>query len=89
MDDKRYRQLKLMVDIVDHPLFQELIDKVKADISRETFETDPDNRERREVLYFEHHLVDRMVRRLTSFANEARKLDHAVRERLGVTDAAG
>ena len=70
MDDIELANLKLIRDIVDNRLFNEMVSAMKRAIADKMLETEQE--EARDRLYSEAKALDRLVGELTSLANKYR-----------------
>ena len=69
MDDLFYRRCKEIKAMLDHPLFQSAVNEVQEDIKNAILDTKPEEKEVREDLYYESKGFDRLLGRLTIYAN--------------------
>ena len=60
MDDLRYRRLESLYKLVSSPLYQEIMDELSVSIMKEIVATSPNEAVRREQLYVEYHLVEKL-----------------------------
>lgn len=70
MDDIELANLKLIKDIVDNRLFDNMVSNMKRAIADKMLETEKE--EDRDRLYSEAKALDRLVGELTSLANKYR-----------------
>lgn len=75
MDDIELANLKLIRDIVDNPLFNDMVSNMKRAIADKMLETEKE--EARDRLYSEAKALDRLVGELTSLANKYRMVVNA------------
>lgn len=71
MDEKRYNRCLVLRELMKSPLFEEAVQAVKDDISRETMATKRDEYRKREDLFNEYQGLDRLVGKLNEIAAEA------------------
>ncbi len=75
MDDIELANLKLIRDIVDNRLFNDMVSNMKRAIADKMLETETE--EARDRLYSEAKALDRLVGELTSLANKYRMVVNA------------
>jgi hypothetical protein len=75
MDDIELANLKLIRDIVDNLLFNDMVSNMKRAIADKMLETETE--EARDRLYSEAKALDRLVGELTSLANKYRMVVNA------------
>jgi len=75
MDERRLRHLHSLKQLVEHPLYQELLGAMKSDIMTALFQTQPFDNERREKLYSDYHAVDRLEGKINAFIGELAMLE--------------
>ena len=71
----RHENLKRAItEIVDSPIFEEMIESIKLEITHEMLEDENSSTEKRDSLYYEYKAVDKIKGRLIAIANEIRVL---------------
>lgn len=69
MDEPFLRRCKVVKELIESPLFEAAIEGIRDDIKNEMVKTKPEEVEVRNRLHLEHSVVDRVVGRLTVYAN--------------------
>ena len=66
--------------ILDNPLFGEVIEELKKQIHSEWLHTAPEDYDKRESLYLQVHLVDRLYARIESILEDVTITNHYERK---------
>lgn len=73
VDDLKFRRMTLIRDLVDNPLFAEIMSETRTQIALDMLKTP--NETDRANLYHEARALERVQRNLTTIANAVRKTE--------------
>ncbi len=79
MDELKFRRMSLIRDIVDNPLFNEIMAETKATLAQKMLSTEDEAK--RNELYHEGKALDRVRKSLTAIANAVRAVESANKEK--------
>jgi hypothetical protein len=68
MDEVRYRHLKTLNELNDHPLFKEMVEEVSQDFSREMLTVATS--EQRDKVYYEYFGFNRLLGKINAYVGE-------------------
>lgn len=74
MDDLKFRRMSLIRDVVDNPLFAEIMAETKATLAQKMLATE--DADARNALYHEGKALDRVRKSLTAIANAVRAVEN-------------
>ena len=71
IEEGEYRRCKAIKDLIDSPMFHVAVEDIKDDIKEELVSMPIADVDKRNSLHLEYSLLERLIGRLTIYANKA------------------